>query len=437
MDSFLSVLQGMLFGIDVEALVGLQRHLFSLAVSLDAYFWFLVVLPILRFQMPALSVWIIHVFMPRFWNRRSQDLPFRKQPLVSVLIAGRNEEDTIGATIRSVLACGYANLEVIFVDDASTDETLRVAKNYERTGRVRVYHSASRNGKPSSLNIAMAVAKGDYFLIVDADSDVQYGAIQAFLDPMRDPDVGAVAGNIRVRNAPMNILTRLQECEYALNVTITRMWRAKIGLLSIVPGAAGMFRARAIKSLGGFDTGLGDDTDMTLRLRKAGWKLKFANNAVIWTNVPTNWGGLFRQRQRWERNMIKIRLRKQSSLFDFRTFGVANAIMMLDLMAVRIALPLMFVIAMVIYFTTAPFSAPVLLTHLYWITMVFTTFKLLSARDVVNTPRATSLWIIPLIPFYRIVLRLVVILAITLEILRIGIHHPYVPPKIWGQIHRW
>lgn len=426
-----------MFANAIDVLTGLSRHLGTLAISLDPYFWLLIVFPLIRFQLPALLVWVIHVLRPKFWTPKTIQARRGEEPLVSVLIAGRNEEDTIGATIRSVLGCGYLNLEVVFVDDASTDGTLAEARKYERTGRVRIIHSSSRNGKPSSLNIAMALAKGDYFLIVDADSDVQFGAIHAFLNEMRDPRVGAVAGNLRVRNAPRNLVTRLQECEYALNVTVTRMWRARMDILSIVPGAAGLFRARAVRQLGGFDTGLGDDTDLTLRLRKAGWKLRFSQDAIVWTNVPHQWKALFRQRRRWERNMVKIRLRKQKGLFSYKTFGLTNLIMMLDLVLVRLVLPVLFLLAVAVYLTTAPFSAPILLTHLYWITLVFTLLKLLAARDVVNTPRPTSLWAVPIIPFYRIALRLNVIVALVLEGLRIGIHHPYVPQKIWGQIEHW
>lgn len=437
MDAVFAFLENVLLTVRVDTLIGLQRHLVELALSLDLYFWLLIALPLLRFQLPALAVWLIHTIRPNFWNRTSRVPGSRGQPKVSVLIAGRNEEDTIGATIRSVLGCGYVNLEVIFVNDASTDKTLVEAKKYERTGRVRVYNSTSQNGKPSSLNIAMAVAKGDYLLIIDADSEIQFGAIDAFLDRMRDPSVGAIAGNLRVRNAPTNLLTRLQECEYALNVTITRMWRAELGLLSIVPGAAGFFRTKALRDLGGFDTGLGDDTDVTLRLRKAGWKLGFAPNAVIWTNVPITLRTLVKQRQRWERNMVKIRLRKQNGLFSYKTFGIQNLIMMVDLVAVRVVLPTMFVLAMIVYFTIAPFSAPILITHLFWVTMAFSLFKLLAARDVVNTPRLTSLVAVPIIPLYRIFLRLVVLQALVLETLRIGMHHPYVPPKIWDEIEHW
>ncbi|MGB0669912.1 MAG: glycosyltransferase family 2 protein [Rhodospirillales bacterium] len=420
-----------------STLVALEDRTLELLTSLDPYFWILIVLPIIRFQVPVLVAWVIHMVKPDFWMPASHTGREKKLPFVSVLIAGRNEEDTIGATIKSVLNCGYPNLEIIFVDDYSDDATLFQARKYEKTGRVRIFASQSRNGKPSSLNIAISMARGEYFFIVDADSDVQYGSIHDLLEPLKNPRVGAVAANLRVRNATENLCTRLQECEYALNVTMSRMWRAKVNLLSIVPGAGGMFRASAVRALKGFDSGLGDDTDLTMRLLKAGWRLRFATGGIVWTNVPTRFRALARQRMRWERNMVKIRIRKQRSLASPGLFGGINTFMMIDLFAVRIFLPLMFVIGFLGMFLTGPFQGPMLLTHLYWITMVFSALKLSIAHDIVGTPRSVGLWLVPIIPFYRLCLKLIVILAISLEFLRIGIKHPYVPDKIWQQMPHW
>ena len=420
-----------------KTLFALMDNLQTLFGSFNLYLWLLVVLPIIRFQVPSITVFIIHLIRPSFWQPPASFNNKQHWPMVSVLIAGLNEAETIGATIKSVLNCGYTNLEVIFVDDCSTDETAFVARKFEKTGRVRVFSSISRNGKPSSLNIAISMAKGEYLFIVDADSEVQFGAIHDLIQPMKDPDVGAVAANLKVRNATENVVTRLQECEYAQNVTMARLWRAKLEMLSIIPGAGGLFRKSAVDEVKGFDTGLGDDTDLTIRLRKLGWKLRFSTNAIVWTNVPTKWRQLFSQRQRWERNMVKIRLRKQQDLFSFWRYGWTNTWMMVDLVLTRMVLPMLFVIGLVTYLVNGPLSMPIVLTHLYWITMVFSFIKLAIAYDVTGTPRLVNLWMVPLIPFYRMLMRLVVLFALIRETLRIGMKHSYVPPKIWNQIKHW
>ena len=241
-DAFFHFLDHFMSFVHPKTLFPLMDNLETLFESLNLYLWLLIILPIIRFQVPVITVFIVHLIRPSFWNPPASFNNNQHWPMVSVLIAGLNEAETIGATIKSVLNCGYTNLEVIFINDCSTDETEFVARKFERTGRVRVFSSKSRNGKPSSLNIAISMAKGDYLFILDADSEVQFGAIHDLIQPMRDPDVGAVAANLKVRNATENIVSRLQECEYAQNVTMARLWRSQLEMLSIIPGAGGLFR---------------------------------------------------------------------------------------------------------------------------------------------------------------------------------------------------
>ena len=149
----------------------------------------------------------------------------------SVVIAGRNEAASIGEAIRAALLCGYSNIEVIFVDDCSDDDSIAVARravrNWSRRGtdRIRIFSSPRRNGKASALNIGIRMAQGEFIAIIDADLAVQYGAMHHWLLPFADPRVGAVAANLRVRNSTQSIVTRLQESEYAFQVTMAR-WRA-------------------------------------------------------------------------------------------------------------------------------------------------------------------------------------------------------------------
>jgi cellulose synthase/poly-beta-1,6-N-acetylglucosamine synthase-like glycosyltransferase len=325
----------------------------TLIRSKDPYFWF-ITLVMARFTLPDLAAWIIFMWRPSLLFDTGKGLPTR--PLVSVLIAGRNVAEGIVPTIRSALSCGYPNLEVIFVDDGSSDASVVRARSLEKTGRVRVFAAEMHNGKPTSLNVGLSMARGDFLFILDADCEVQYGCIDALLRSFEDPQVGAVAANLRVRNARENILTRFQECEYAMNVSISRLWRARIGLLSILPGAGSMFRAKAVRALGGYDSGLGDDTDLTLRLRKARWKLRFAYDALVWTDVPNKFGWLLRQRSRWARNMVKIRLHKQLDIGMPNRFGFSNMIMTLDLLITRIAVPVLGFSSVIYYTLSMPLS---------------------------------------------------------------------------------
>ncbi|AWK88135.1 glycosyltransferase family 2 protein [Azospirillum thermophilum] len=396
-----------------------------------------VIAPLVRFQGPMIALWLANLLVP---HRLFPEPPQRRPgplPLVSVVIAGRNEAAGIAGTIRSLLACSYPRMEIIFVDDCSTDDTFEIAGSFVGTGHVRCFRAATHSGKPSCLNIGIQRARGEYIMIVDADADVQIGAIHEMLIPFDDPRVGAVTAHLRVRNARDTLITRMQEIEYAFNVAASRLWRSHLGILSIIAGAGGMFRAGAIRSLGGYDTGLGDDTDLTMRLRKAGWRLVFAPYAVIWVDCPATWRGLIRQRSRWERNMIKIRLRKQIDILRVSLFGFSNFLMMADQILVRFLLPLAFLAGLFWYIATDPFITSRILTFMYWIHVWETLLRMLAANDVLGVPRLAALPLAPLVPLYRLGLKLSLMPAIVKEMLRIGLRHGYVPEKIWRQTPHW
>lgn len=411
----------------------------------NAIFWLLMLAVPARFFLPYVVLWVAGVGEPDREIDEPLPVPSGRLPFISVVIPGRNEAAGIVQTVRSVLYAGYANLEVIYVDDGSDDDSVSRVRGYAATlpraadgnERLRVFASPRRNGKPTALNLGIHLARGSLIAVVDADCDVQYGSFHDWIRPFEDEEVGAVAANIRVRNADLSMLTRLQDCEYAINVTLSRAWRAALGLLAIVPGAGGMFRAAIIRKLGGFDTGLGDDTDMTLKLRKAGWKLAFAMRAVVWTDAATTWRVLLRQRSRWERNMVKIRLRKHRDLMLPGRFGLANALITFDLILVRIVLPVVATWEVIAMFASGPMRAPEILTAVYWLTALGIFLKLLIARDVARAPQPFSLWVVPVMPLFRIALRLVLVVAIVREWLRIGQRHAYVPLHIWQETPHW
>lgn len=427
---------GYLFSyLDPANLSQMPRVFGMLLSSGDLYFWLLFII-MLRLTLPEVVLWGVNLLRPQALEPPSTEAAPRL-PLVSVLIAGRNVADTIVPTIRSVLSSGYPNLEVIFVDDHSNDDSVLRAQVLERTGRVRVFGADAHSGKPGSLNVALALARGEFLFVLDADSEVQHGLIQAMLPYFGDPEVGAVAANLRVRNALENWLTRFQECEYALNVSISRLWRSRLDLLSILPGAGSMFRADALRALGGYDSGLGDDTDLTLRLRKQGWRLGFAPNAIVWTDVPNRFGWLMKQRSRWARNMVKIRLHKHGDLVRLDRFGLSNAVVFADLFLLRVAIPFLGFAGVVFYTATEPFTHPLMLTGLYWVVIFLILVRMLVAHDMLRTPGLARLWLVPFYPFYRLPIRVVEAAGILRELLRIRLWHPYVPRRIWERIPHW
>src|ERR1700730_15226730 len=299
--------------------IGFFRAVGELMLSELSEWWLLFAIPFVLSVGSLIVCWIVYLVKPPPGTGASE-------PLVSLVIAGRNESATIGESIRAALLCGYPNLEVIFVDDNSEDNSVAIARRAALSvtrsrwdaEKVRIFPSPRRNGKSSSLNIGIRMARGDFIAVTDAATVMGYGCVRHWLRPFfADPRVGAVCGNIRVLNSNVNLVTRLQEFEYALKFTMGRYIQARFNLLNIASGMGSMFRADIVRALGGYDTGLGDDTDMTMKIRKQRWKIELDLDAVVWTTVPITRAHLWSQRMRWRRNMIKIRvhLRQEAGKF--------------------------------------------------------------------------------------------------------------------------
>ena len=437
---FLSVL-------DPTVNLGFSRAVAALMSSELPRWWLIVILPSVIVVLPLITCWVVYLVNPALIR---PPLPVRRQqaePLVSLVIAGRNESATIGQCIRGALLCGYSNLEVIFVDDNSEDDSVAIARraalsvtrNRRDANRVRIFPSPRRNGKASSLNIGIRMARGEFIAITDADSIIQYGTIQHWLLPFADPRVGAVAANIRVNNSTASLLTRLQEIEYALKYTALKLVLGRLNLLNVVSGMGGLFRAEILRRLGGFDTGLGDDRDLTMMLRKQRWKLRFSIDAVVWTTVPVTRDHLWRQRARWRRNVIKICVSKHRDWFVLGRYGFANALLAVQVLFARILIPLAAVIGIYwLVFEKGPFETPEILVTFYWITIIYLLIRMLIARDLGGTPKPGNFWLLFLYPFY---LPFVVgppqYYAEIAELFRFGAKHPYVPDHIWEEIPWW
>jgi cellulose synthase/poly-beta-1,6-N-acetylglucosamine synthase-like glycosyltransferase len=426
--------------------LGFSRALPDLMSSALISWWLLYIVPFTIWVLPGVVCWLVYLVNPAVIRPPLPARAAQAEPLVSVVIAGRNEAASIGQAIRAALLCGYANLEVIFVDDHSDDDSVAIARRAARSvtrrgsdaDRVRIFPSPRRNGKASSLNIGIRMARGEFIAIIDADSAIQYGAMQHWLLPFSDPRVGAVCANIRVHNSTASLLTRLQEIEYCHKFTVSRCAFARVGLLAIIPGMGGLFRGEILHRLGGFDTGLGDDTDMTMMFRKQRWKLDFSLDAVVWTIVPVTREHLWRQRMRWQRNVVKIRLSKHRDQFILGRYGFTNALLALKLLLINLMVPWAALIGLLlITLEYGPLTVPRLVTDIYWIYLIFLLIKSLIGRDLARTPQPIQFWLLFVYPFYMIFLRIPMMYAQFCELCRMGAKHPYVPDHVWQEIPWW
>ena len=191
---------------------------------------------------------------------------------------------------------------------------------------MRVLRRERRGGKASAYNFGRGYASGEVLLAIDCDSELLPGAVWEIVRPMADGRVGVVSGNVGVRGAFVNLATWLQGLEYVQGISVSRRFSSRLGTMGVASGAFAAFRREAVDRIGGWDVGPGEDSDITLRLRKAGWKVVFAPRAWCMTDVPTKWGALFRQRCRWNRSHVRELCRKHLDLCYpwTRHFRVAN-----------------------------------------------------------------------------------------------------------------
>ncbi|HVY34867.1 MAG TPA: polysaccharide deacetylase family protein, partial [Caulobacteraceae bacterium] len=200
-------------------------------------------------------------------------------PLVSVLIPCFNEEKVIAASAARILQSDWTNLEVLVLDDGSSDNTaLEVERAFGTDPRVRLMRFTN-SGKAHTLNKGLAVAKGEIIVALDADTLFPPTTIGRLVRWFQDPQIGAVAGNALVGNR-LNTVTRWQALEYVTAQNLERRALDALGAVTVVPGAVGAWRRSALEALGGYppDT-LAEDQDLTIAVQRAGWKVDFDSDA--------------------------------------------------------------------------------------------------------------------------------------------------------------
>ncbi|WP_103384071.1 bifunctional polysaccharide deacetylase/glycosyltransferase family 2 protein [Pseudonocardia dioxanivorans] len=221
---------------------------------------------------------------------------------VSVIIPAYNEKECIAATVRAVAASDHP-VEIIVVDDGSTDGTADIVEALDIPG-VRLIRQANA-GKPAALNNGVRAASHEIVVMLDGDTIFEVDTARLLAQPFADPSVGAVAGNAKVANRT-SLVTRWQHIEYVIGFNLDRRMQDVFGCITTVPGAVGAFRRTALLTVGGVsDDTLAEDTDLTMALGIAGRRVVYEERARAWTEAPSTFGQLWRQRYRWSYGTIQ------------------------------------------------------------------------------------------------------------------------------------
>ncbi len=248
--------------------------------------------------------WLL-VFLDRGANDKRKVL--KRFPSVSICIPAYNEEKNIEETLNSVLQLNYPKdkIEVIVVNDGSTDNTANIVKNIiknKRDRRIRLLYQKNR-GKAAAMNHGLSIAVGEFFVSLDADSTVSQDALKKLLPCFESKNTAAVLPLIDVKKR-RTILQKLQYCEYIINFFYKRLM-SNLNCVHVTPGPFSVYRKKIIEKVGGFDErNLVEDLEMALKLQKRNYKINQILTTDIETKAPPNFAGFYKQRNRWYKGSL-------------------------------------------------------------------------------------------------------------------------------------
>lgn len=254
-------------------------------------------------------------------------------PFVSIIVPVYNEGKVVRESIMSLLRLDYSNYEIIVVNDGSTDDTAAVAKTlvgYQKGvyGEVKISLINKPNGgKARALNAGISYSKAEIVLCMDGDSQLSEDSIRMAVRHFSDPDIGAVAGNVKVMNR-RKLFTDLQALEYIEGLNMARAAQSYFKLVNIIPGPIGLFRRKAIEDAGYYSSDtFAEDADLTLKILAHNWKIYYEPRAISYTEAPEKLHQLLKQRYRWTRGILQA-IRKHKALLINPTINFGDSIIL-------------------------------------------------------------------------------------------------------------
>lgn len=331
---------------------------------------------------------------------------------VLVIVPAYNEKEGIAAAVRSLADGDHpGGIEVIVVDDGSTDGTAEIVEAL-RLPNVRVVRTPN-GGKPRALNTGLALARHELVVMVDGDTVFERDSVRRLVQPFADPQVGAVAGNVKVGNRA-SLIAKWQHIEYVIGFNLDRRLYETLRCMSTVPGAIGAFRRQALRYAGGMtDDTLAEDTDITMALGRAGWKVVYEEKARAWTEAPATLGQLWKQRYRWSYGTMQAMWKHRRSLVDRGASGRFTRRCLLFLSLFGVLLPLLAPVIDLLALYGLLFLDRTA-TAVAWLVML--AMQTLSAVVAFRLDREKLgvLWVLPLQQFvYRQLMYLVMIQSVT------------------------
>lgn len=231
----------------------------------------------------------------------------QRYPVVSIVIPAHNEEAVVARAVERAISIDWPEVDVIVVDDGSTDATREAVAPFVESGRIRLLHKPVNEGKSMAINDAARICRGDLLLVLDGDgqphSEVFNHMVPRFV---AGPRVAAVTGNPRVLNT-RTVLARVQAIEFSATVGVQRRGDAIWGRLMTFSGLCTLLDRDALMAMNGFAPDMAtEDIDLTWRFQLSGRQVVYEPKALFGMQAPENLGDWWRQRKRWVIGLAQV-----------------------------------------------------------------------------------------------------------------------------------
>jgi cellulose synthase/poly-beta-1,6-N-acetylglucosamine synthase-like glycosyltransferase len=285
---------------------------------------------VLLLEMPLYVItWL--GLMHYLWRRHvtpPTDIPY--YPRVSCICNAYAEGRDVQYSVRSLLEQIYpGHIELVLVLDGAVKNRVtyqaivELVQHFKSDPRrsVRFIPKPQRGGRVSATNTGLLYATGEIVMALDADTSFDNDMVANAIKPFVDPSVVGATGPLRVRNASKSLATRLQSLEYMMAIYLGKVGLAEWNMINNLPGAYMIYRKSIVDHVGGWNTGTGEDLDLTLRIkqyisRHPELKLVFAPGAIAHTEVPDTFLGFYIQRLRWDGDLSYVYFRKHWRSFS-------------------------------------------------------------------------------------------------------------------------
>jgi cellulose synthase/poly-beta-1,6-N-acetylglucosamine synthase-like glycosyltransferase len=247
-------------------------------------------------------------------ERKVPSLSSEKLPIVSILVPVKNEEKVVGRLLGALLNLDYPSqkVEIILIDDGSTDKTIEICKEYAvgHHDRIRLLCRSASDGKPSALNYGLKHAHGEIVATFDADNVPEPDTLLKAVEFFVDPSVDAVQGTICSINADENMLTKFLSYEAAVRFRAYLQGKDVLRLFVHLAGTCQFIRREVLTKIGGWsEESLSEDMEISARLTKNNYTIKYAPDMRSWEENPSTLGQLMSQRLRWYRGCLDAALK--------------------------------------------------------------------------------------------------------------------------------